>query len=848
MKKIIDLGKIGITLAGEYNDKATYEKLTIVLYKGKSYISTKTVQGLSPEQDIHNWQLVAEAKDAYNMLVDAGKTTLTEEEFLKQLEDATKGRYIVQGNVINAADEEDLTIEHSDLLGIDTLKLANRDNTNGMGYVILRKNKSFAEQVTKENTIYEIRYDFDLNGQEIIIPNNCILKFEGGKIFNGKLIFNSTYIYTNIISSILPTECNGTIFNKILYPEWFYEGNGDYTKAIQTCINLGVNKTIELTGERYLVSPLKSYKNHFYCLEFNTSNISFISKCNSVIYTNTDINYRSIIYDKGTYTNNITIDGITFDQSGDVDTIIPSGETIGLNVILFYAAANVTIQNCVLQNACGVNPISVNGSTCINTLIANNKIIYSVNTSAGNYDRSAIYINDINHTIINNVIDVLNPEKDFIRGGIESHGKIGKVCGNVIKYCNVAINIVSNTLQEINPVRVFSNNLVDNCNTFIMFWPTQDFTPISNIIISNNSCTNIRTAISVHIADNTYGDIENVSVKNNIFKGNFVAFTEEQRNWPEYCVFLFNGYSNIKNFVIESNIISDFPSTLLSGLPYNTKNTFTKEIFFKNNICTNLLNNTQPKSTESNLVMRMLFFVGANDNTLVENNTIEVSSIYNNVYILVGGLYGNGIFTFKKNKIIGFECYYNKFHNNVKFINDINIYYLNKESILDYIIKENKYPKNVGDIFINSNYQLETVTSTGRKNKTIEGLDTTNISVSVLKPIMKLTVTSIGDIKIGDQIHLRFSNYNETDKELSLYCIGINGNTLYLWNTSVKENLTTTPTLVFMQYWIYKTKIILNVPTKTPDSPIKGSMIFSDNGKPIWWNGAAWIDATGTNV
>lgn len=192
--EVFDLGKIGITLGGEYDNKVIYEKLTIVSYKGKSYISTKTVQGISPEQDIRSWQLVAEAKDAYHMLVDAGKTTLTEEEFLIQLVDATKGRYIVQGNITNAADEEDLTIEHSALLGIDTLKLANRDNTNGMGYVILRKNKSFTEQVTKENTIYEIRYDFDLNGGEINIPEGCVLDFQGGSLSNGTIIGNNTII------------------------------------------------------------------------------------------------------------------------------------------------------------------------------------------------------------------------------------------------------------------------------------------------------------------------------------------------------------------------------------------------------------------------------------------------------------------------------------------------------------------------------------------------------------------------------------------------------------------------------------------------------------------------------
>lgn len=216
--EIFDLGKIGITLGYEYNDEVIYEKLTIVLYKGKSYISTKTTKGVSPEQDVKTWQLVAEAKDAYHMLVDAGKTTLTEEEFLEQLVDATKGRYIVHGNVINAADEEDLTIEHSDILGIDTLKLADRPSTDGMGYVILRKNKTFAEQVIKENTIYEIRYDFNLNEAEVTIPNNCILKFEGGSIKNGNIILNDTLLIGNNINIY---SASGKCKNKKIYCSWF---------------------------------------------------------------------------------------------------------------------------------------------------------------------------------------------------------------------------------------------------------------------------------------------------------------------------------------------------------------------------------------------------------------------------------------------------------------------------------------------------------------------------------------------------------------------------------------------------------------------------------------------------
>lgn len=251
--EVFDLGKIGITLGGEYDNKVVYEKLTIVLYKGKSYISTKITQGVSPEQNILIWQLVAEAKDAYHMLVDSGKTTLTEEEFLEQLVDATKGRYIVQGNVINTADEEDLTVEHSSLLGIDTLKLANRDNTNGMGYIILRKNKTFAEQVTKENTIYEIRYNFTLT-EDVTIPANCTLKFEGGSI-NGAytLTGNNTGIQAGLVK-IFNTDITlaGTWNIDASYLEWFGSTNSIedatefLTKAYSLCNKVCLVKSYNL--------------------------------------------------------------------------------------------------------------------------------------------------------------------------------------------------------------------------------------------------------------------------------------------------------------------------------------------------------------------------------------------------------------------------------------------------------------------------------------------------------------------------------------------------------------------------------------------------------------------------
>ena len=65
------------------------------------------------------------------------------------------------------------------------------DNNSGLGRKTLKlKNNSniiTQEDFDKDHTIYVIQYDFDLNGENINIPENCVLDFEGGSIVNGSL-------------------------------------------------------------------------------------------------------------------------------------------------------------------------------------------------------------------------------------------------------------------------------------------------------------------------------------------------------------------------------------------------------------------------------------------------------------------------------------------------------------------------------------------------------------------------------------------------------------------------------------------------------------------------------------
>lgn len=91
------------------------------------------------------------------------------------------------------------------------LQLADRSSTDGLGYVILRPDKTFAEQVVHTNTIYEVRYNFDLNGASVTIPANCTLNFVGGKVTDGTLIGNFYTLGEEELYKVLDVSIEGLV-------------------------------------------------------------------------------------------------------------------------------------------------------------------------------------------------------------------------------------------------------------------------------------------------------------------------------------------------------------------------------------------------------------------------------------------------------------------------------------------------------------------------------------------------------------------------------------------------------------------------------------------------------------
>lgn len=142
------------------------------------------------------------------------------------------------------------------------LQFANRvydeNNPNGMGYKILRPDATFSSQVslTSKNTIFEIRYDFNLGGATKNLPEKSVLKFNGGKIINGTISGNKTIISAGREQVFDNVALSGSFLNEAAFPEWWgakADGTTDDRAAIQSAI-ASLFRNISFADRIYLVS------------------------------------------------------------------------------------------------------------------------------------------------------------------------------------------------------------------------------------------------------------------------------------------------------------------------------------------------------------------------------------------------------------------------------------------------------------------------------------------------------------------------------------------------------------------------------------------------------------------
>ena len=109
---------------------------------------------------------------------------------------------------------------------------------------ISERNIITQDDINKANTIYEIRYNFDLDGKTITIPNDCVLYFTSGKFYNGSISMDNTIVsnlYEDILSEV---NISGNYYNIQKYIEdtkSLFQANLDKLNDTVYPITLGFN-------------------------------------------------------------------------------------------------------------------------------------------------------------------------------------------------------------------------------------------------------------------------------------------------------------------------------------------------------------------------------------------------------------------------------------------------------------------------------------------------------------------------------------------------------------------------------------------------------------------------------
>ena len=179
----------------------------------------------------------------------------------------------------------------------------------------VRKNVLRQDMINDSDTVYEIKYDFDLNNTEFVIPANCILKFNQGSLKNGTIKGDNTLLKCDI-ANLINIKLEGIFSNDIYKLSWFTDNSSDdiNTLALQNivdnqtiayiCIDISLNLTrpIEINHHSLTLTGLVrgskstiSVSNTFTPVSIESENIS------SFFYLKRHLNYINI--------NNIIFNG-----------------------------------------------------------------------------------------------------------------------------------------------------------------------------------------------------------------------------------------------------------------------------------------------------------------------------------------------------------------------------------------------------------------------------------------------------------------------------------------------------------------------------------------------------------
>ena len=484
----------------------------------------------------------------------------------------------------------------------------------------VRKNILGQDMVNDPNTVYEIRYDFDLNREEIKFKPGCTLVFNGGSFSNGVLYGQDTRL--KYVSTIFyHITINGSWKVPKIYSYLYGNVEEDNLYNLLALQNESIYNYIYISGDKeYVVTPR------------DLGGMTIKSNCTVEINAtirlkvkdNTAISFILQLWKPGIGKNN-RIENVYIKGAGvllgNFEESMPNYNPNSLGVRLYYSN-NVKIEGIKIQN--------VQGDGVSTSVGCDNIRIENVHVSK--FGRNGFSIVGSKHTFL------LNCSAE--NGGYSDP--------------YAAIDIEPNISTEDNVYKengvIIKNFTAINCSRAICsYCPTSSYIhsiSIENLYIEN--CGIHRT--DIHTLKEFNGDIFSLQLNDTIVSLNNIKVFNGQgalgRIRKAECLLMTNCY--IQSPLLTGLSLLDTKRTIISNSCIECNDYIflpsSKNIIAKNNTFTakNLfhLNNTNPIHYTSNILFEnntiCAKIVGVLENAIFRNNIIKITASLQLYEYLIG--------------------------------------------------------------------------------------------------------------------------------------------------------------------------------------------------------------------
>lgn len=795
----------------------------------------------------------------------------------------------------NAPDEEDLTSEKqgdTDILKFKD-KAYNSAAFSGLGRVHLRKNLSGGKNiitqamVNKSNTIYHIQYDYDLNGETITLPAGCVLEFKGGSIGNGTIIFNGTIIKADGIAfkSNITISASSTLAGDVKVG-WFAGVENDSVK-LNTLLNSGadniyldkivyhVHGTQRVQDEEMVDSQDNTYRKYnigsewLFCLLLNevTSKIHWngatlqqdaetndsapiigLINCHNFVIKDLTIIGDKLIHlgTTGQWSHGIAI----LPDCSDIEVFnVSISQNYGDGICLLnnsnnteqatFYAKNISIHDCIFGNTIRNNISVISGE---NIDIRNN--IFRRIDSDLNADGTALVTDCHAHLFVDMEVNFMWQTIKNVT--IENNS----MYSNKIAINNTSGGVSFSQKGIVDNVNVIGNT-IENCYYYEIAWgsniPSATFFIEGNRLVGNSLYGGLYCVTKTH----SY-------VRNNTFIGTKIGYlgNDNFNTGSENIKFPISSQLNIYDCLFVDTPASSvyvanfFGCRFVNAESLEVRTTKFVNCYFKN--C-------------GQISLLSFYDMTASDKATALQNKEIIES-----YGFVVGEDGSTYLAHDGNEFNGCTFVGNSDDINPLLLNNAlyDPFVLRDTSMRDvktsaYIIRSQTNQEPIifdGVIFDNISSSIFTTNATITNTDILfRKVTITNISVeaSSLRPIY------IGNAKsvLFDRFNIEYSElYNETTTTKNIQIL--DNSVAEIKNAIINTKLASRRDIVLNSYKsAFATLQNINVngiafftdaagvQGSRLAAPVIGMCYFNTtNGKPMWWNGTNWVDATGIVV